>query len=105
MEDIMEDIVEIVIWLFVLVTSVALFVKLERNKRKADGGKPNEGSRSYPYRPGIEFRLPNGRITTRGYAARHPAEFPHWRFGPNNVHGENIDLRDWEDWRLNYYGE
>ena len=61
--------------------------------------------KQYPYRPGIEFRLPNGRITTKGYAAKHPAEFPHWATGPNNVYGENIDWQDWEDWRINYFGE
>ena len=54
---------------------------------------------NYPYRPGIEIRLPDGRITTRGYAGRHPREFRHWAEGPENVRGENIDLGDWEEWR------
>ena len=54
---------------------------------------------NYPYRPGIEIRLPNGRITTRGYAGRHPREFRHWCEGPENVRGENIDPEDWEEWR------
>ena len=58
----------------------------------------------YPYRPGVEFRLPNGRITTNGYAASHPGEFAHWANGPENVYGENIDRSDWENWRVNYYG-
>ena len=66
------------------------------------GGQPRK---QYPYRPGIEFRQPNGRITTKGYAGRHPGEFRHWANGPNNVLGENIDLADWEDWRSNYYGK
>ena len=50
---------------------------------------------NYPYRPGIEIRLENGRITTRGYAGRHPREFVHWYDGPDNVRGENIDPEDW----------
>ena len=57
---------------------------------------------NYPYRPGIEIRLPDGRITTRGYAGRHPREVRHWAEGPENVRGENIDLGDWEEWRRSY---
>lgn len=60
--------------------------------------------KSYPYRPEVEKRLPNGKITTSGYAARHPHEFAHWRSGPYNVMGESIDPLDWEKWRENYYG-
>lgn len=33
-------------------------------------------SSKYPYRLDVETRLPNGCITTHGYAAHHPAEFP-----------------------------
>ena len=57
---------------------------------------------NYPYRPGIEIRLENGRITTRGYAGRHPREFVHWYDGPDNVRGENIDPEDWAEWRKRF---
>lgn len=35
-------------------------------------------SEKYPYRLDVERRLPNGSLTTDGYAARHPVEFRHW---------------------------
>mgnify|MGYP006976860376 CR=1 FL=1 len=35
-------------------------------------------SAKYPYRLDVERRLPNGSLTTDGYAARHPVEFRHW---------------------------
>ena len=35
-------------------------------------------SEKYPYRLDVERRLPNGSLTTDGYAARHPVEFLHW---------------------------
>lgn len=59
---------------------------------------------SYPYKLNIERRLSNGKITTNGYAAKHPVEFMHWRLGPNDVYGEDIDMTDWQDWYNNYYG-
>lgn len=58
----------------------------------------------YPYRPDVERRLPDGCITTDGYAAQHPSEFAHWGCGPVGVLGENIDPTDWENWRVNYWG-
>ena len=71
-------------------------------------GKPSSPRKAapagYPYRPDVEVRLPDGRLTTRGYAAVHPGEFAHWQFGPENVCGENIDRTDRENWRVNYYG-
>lgn len=57
----------------------------------------------YPYRPDVEQRLPDGSITTHGYAAAHPTEFRHWEHGPS-VLGERIDRTDWENWRINYFG-
>ena len=57
----------------------------------------------YPYRPEVEYRLPNGKITTMGYAATRPELFSHWASGPDNVYGEAIDRQDWEDWQYNYY--
>ena len=62
----------------------------------------HEKDTNYPYRPGIEIRLPNGRITTRGYAGRHPREFTHWYDGPDDVRGENIDPEDWQEWRTRF---
>ena len=96
---------EIILYLAALVLAIYFFVKIEKGKREQSATSGPPRTKKYPFRAGIEFRLPNGRITTRGYAARHPTEFLHWRNGPNNVYGENIDLMDWEDWRLNYYGE
>lgn len=86
---------------FLLILAVILLACIPhgRGKKSAPPRKT-----TYPYRPGIEFRLPDGRITTRGYAAVHPGEFLHWQFGPENVYGENIDRDDWENWRINYYG-
>ena len=53
----------------------------------------------------METRLPNGCITTHGYAAHHPAEFQHWAYARGYVlWGERIDRVDWENWRINYYG-
>lgn len=72
---------------------------------KRTGPRPGQARPvRYPFRPGVEFRLPDGRITTRGYAARHPAEFAHWKLGPGPVYGEYIDRTDWENWYSNYYG-
>lgn len=93
-----------------MLAMIALFLAALIRAGKA---KPSETDRNseapaktvYPYKPGIEFRLPNGQITTRGYAAAHPGEFAHWQAGPNHVLGENIDYGDWENWRINYYGE
>ena len=62
----------------------------------------HEKDTNYPYRPGIEIRPPNGRITTRGYAGRHPREFTYWYDGPDDVRGENIDPEDWQEWRTRF---
>ena len=49
-------------------------------------------SSKYPYRLDVETRLPNGCITTHGYAAHHPAEFRHWAHARGYVlWGERID--------------
>lgn len=56
----------------------------------------------YPYRPDVEMRLPDGRLTTFGYAAAHPTEFRHWGKGPDNIYGESIDKTDWQEWKSNY---
>ena len=62
-------------------------------------------SSKYPYRLDVETRLPNGCITTHGYAAHHPAEFRHWAHARGYVlWGERIDRTDWENWSVNYYG-
>lgn len=62
-------------------------------------------SSKYPYRLDVETRLPNGCITTHGYAAHHPAKFQHWAYARGYVlWGERIDRVDWENWRINYYG-
>ena len=68
----------------------------------ASGTPPRR--QAYPYRPDVEQRLPDGSITTHGYAAAHPTEFRHWEHGPT-VLGERIDRADWENWRLNYFGQ
>ena len=45
-------------------------------------------------------------LTTDGYAARHPVEFRHWGHARGYVlWGERIDRTDWENWRINYYGQ
>ena len=63
-------------------------------------------SEKYPYRLDVERRLPNGSLTTDGYAARHPVEFRHWGHARGYVlWGERIDRTDWENWRINYYGK
>ena len=55
-------------------------------------------SSKYPYRLDVETRLPNGCITTHGYAAHHPAEFRHWAHARGYVlWGERIDRVDWEN--------
>ena len=52
-------------------------------------------SSKYPYRLDVETRLPNGCITTHGYAAHHPAEFRHWAHARGYVlWGERIDRVD-----------
>ena len=66
-------------------------------------------SSKYPYRLDVETRLPNGCITTHGYAAHHPAEFRHILESDYTdtgyvLWGERIDRTDWENWRVNYYG-
>ena len=86
-----------------LLIALPLFVLRGRRKRPGSGIQPSRGE--YPYRPGIESRLPDDRITTRGYAAAHPQQFSHWAHGPHNVYGEEIDMADWENWRINYYGK
>jgi hypothetical protein len=86
-----------------LLIAVPLFVLRGRKERTRPGKRPPH--RGYPYRPGIESRLSDGRITTRGYAAAHPQQFSHWAHGPHNVYGEEIDMADWENWRINYYGK
>ena len=49
-------------------------------------------SEKYPYRLDVERRLPNGSLTTDGYAARHPVEFRHWGHARGYVlWGERID--------------
>ena len=68
-------------------------------------GSMDMRSSKYPYRLDVETRLPNGCITTHGYAAHHPAEFRHWAHARGYVlWGERIDRTDWENWRVNYYG-
>lgn len=93
-----------VFYIVVLAVSIWLLIKRRKSVRQADTQNCYD-SVSYPYRSDVEFRLPNGRITTKGYAARYPAQFTHWIHGPENVYGENIDRNDWEDWRINYYGK
>ena len=76
------------IWLLLL--AVALFllacflgtVLARVRSAAAQGG--------YPHRP-------DGALTTDGYAAAHPDEFPHWANGPQ-VLEERIDRADWEAW-------
>lgn len=87
-----------------LVIIIWLLVKSVKNNSVSSSNTQSAKEISYPYRPDVEFRLPNGRITTNGYAARYPAQFVHWARGPENVYGENIDRHDWEEWRINYYG-
>ena len=70
---------------------------------RASGGGSSP-RKAYPYQPDVEHRLPNGRITTQGYAARRPTKFHHWETGPGNVLVESIDPTDWENWRMNYFG-
>ena len=91
-----------------LVLAIFLIVVNVVNVRKSGGQKKNAGKpqekRGYPYQPNVECRLPDGRITTHGYAAVHPELFAHWQFGPEGVYVENIDRDDWENWRITYYG-
>ena len=91
-EDITSDLATGAVGLVLLLGVIALgFRKVKHDK-----------DTNYPYRPGIEIRLPDGRITTRGYAGRHPREFTHWYDGPDNVRGENIDPEDWKEWRTRF---
>ena len=93
-----------------LAALIALYLVISLCRSAAHGGRASGAKgapparQGYPYRPDVEFRLPDGRLTTRGYAAVHPGEFAHWQFGPDNVLGERIDRDDWENWRINYYG-
>ncbi|MFQ7689208.1 MAG: hypothetical protein ACLRIO_04135 [Butyricicoccus sp.] len=48
--------------------------------------------------------MPNGSLTTDGYAARHPVEFRHWGHARYVLWGERIDYR-LENWRISYYGK
>lgn len=73
------------------------------NSQEAKSTPEEPGNTAYPYKPGIEFRLSNGQITTRGYAAIHPEQFSHWQYG-RCVMGEVIDPTDWENWYVNYFG-
>lgn len=99
----------IIIYILLLGLGVLPLILLIVRSFRAGSGGNTSGSvtkkKGYPYQPNVEFRLPNGRLTTRGYAASHPEKFSHWMYGPDNVYGENIDPTDWEDWRINYYGE
>ena len=100
----------VVFYILVLIVAGGYLIHTFRSSRKNREDEYTEqteysSSPSYPYRPDVEFRLPDGRITTKGYAASHPSEFAHWRQGPENVYGEYIDRKDWEDWRANYYGD
>ena len=60
-------------------------------------------SEKYPYRLDVERRLPNGSLTTDGYAARHPVESQ----GTGDMRTamfsgvSRIDRTDWENWRIN----
>lgn len=91
------------VYIIVFVVCVWLLIRSFRTRSDtSDSGSCSPAE--YPYRPDVESRLPDGSITTNGYAARHPQEFEHWMRGPCDVYGENIDPRDWEDWRVNYYG-
>jgi|GEM_PF-371723 len=90
--------------IFAVLVLVLIAVSLFRPRKKKNSPPKSGPTSGYPYRPGIEFRLPDGRLTTRGYAAVHPGEFRHWEQGPEGVYGENIDRTDWENWRINYYG-
>jgi hypothetical protein len=90
--------------LIILVLIIGLSVVFHGGKKTKGSGAAGGGKNTYPYRRDVERRLPDGSITTRGYAAVHPGEFAHWQFGPENVFGETIDRTDWENWRINYYG-
>lgn len=102
-----------VFYIAVIVICTGLLIRSFRRKRKLqqemqrryEENPDSFQERRYPYRPDVEVRLPNGRITTRGYAARNPEQFAHWAHGPENVYGEYIDRQDWEEWRSNYYGD
>lgn len=85
------------------ILAALLYFMLRKKPPAATAPKP-PAPPCYPYRPDVERRLPDGRITTDGYAAQHPAEFAHWGCGPANVMGESIDRTDWENWRVNYWG-
>lgn len=85
------------------ILAVLLYFML-RKKAPAAAAPQSTPPRRYPYRPDVERRLPDGSITTDGYASQHPAEFVHWGCGPANVMGERIDRTDWENWRVNYWG-
>ena len=57
----------------------------------------------YPHRPDVERRTERGDLTTDGYAAEHPEEFPHWANG-RYVAEERIDRDDWEAWNRAWSG-
>ena len=55
----------------------------------------------------VERRLPNGSLMTDGYAARHPVEFRHWGHMRAAMFSgvSGLTRTDWENWRINYYGQ
>lgn len=92
------------IWGIVICVLILLRLAVVAAKNRRTGGPPKVRP-SYPHRPEVEDRLPNGSITTHSYAAQHPDQFAHWAQGPDNVFGEKIDPTDWEAWRASYYGQ
>lgn len=90
----------LVILALVSISLIALFMYYVRFLCSAKCRKSRAAK--YPYRPDVEMRLPDGRLTTLGYAAEHPKEFRHWGNGPDNIYGENIDKYDWQEWKINY---
>lgn len=94
----------IILPLVLLALFLIPLIRAVRSDPQKTGHKPPQpGNTAYPYKPGIEFRLPDGQITTRGYAAAHPEQFSHWQYG-RCVMGEVIDSTDWENWYVNYFG-
>lgn len=82
---------------------VPLIRACKSSSQEAANKPKGPGNIAYPYKSGIEFRLSNGQITTRGYASIHPEQFLHWQYG-RCVMGEVIDSTDWENWYVNYFG-
>ena len=97
-----EKIFMIILSASMILAGAYLLIRFLLNVDRARKTKPPE-PQQYPFRPDVEERLPNGKLTTHGYAAANPGEFQHWEGGWNCL-GEVIDETDWEDWYVNYYG-